>query len=282
LPRPVRLLLATCLVVLASLGLPSGASAGSAGDGIPATSPGSLLFVQTASQGRLYRNDAGRLTLSLKASRWTHLFTDRPQRKASAERTTSFVDRWTERGFRVDPPNAALAIDRPGREVMTLELMRPRIVRGRVRYSVRPLEGGSRDAGRIELGRFGAASLFIDNVALGWCFGRLPPCNSMPLIVQVPAYTGSMRVTLSGSASFSSNQPAGPYYTNVVEGPNSLTVSGCACIDGMQFQPIMVQRGSGIGRYQLTTSAPTWVSSAGWAYIQVGPNNPVTYSFGPP
>jgi hypothetical protein len=138
------------------------------------------------------------LTLSLKASRWTQTFTDRPQRTASVERTGRFIGKWGRRGFRADPPNAALSIDRPGGEVMAFELKRPRFDRGWLRYSVKPLKDssqrGSSPPGRVKLGRFRTASLFIDNASAGWCFGFYgapAPCNSaanerMILIFETP------------------------------------------------------------------------------------------------
>jgi hypothetical protein len=273
---------ATCLLVVAALGFPAAGWAQSSGEKTTATSPESLLFVQTASKGRLYRNDAGKLTLGLSASRWTQTFTDRPQRKADVEKTSGFIRKWRSRGFRADPPNAALSIDRPGGDVISLELRRPRLARGELRYSVKRLEGG---AGKVRLGRFGTASLFIDNASTKWCFNEFGPMpcaastNKMILILQLPPYTGAVNVTLSGgSANFSSTQWGSGLFSVNVNGPNSLTVGGCACADFVAYQPILVQGGG--GEYQVTTSVPVQVAPDNYSYVPVGPNNPVTYSFG--
>jgi hypothetical protein len=101
---------------------------------------------------RTVRARAGKLTLSLKASRWAQTFTDRQQRTAGVKRTSKFIRRWGQRGFRADPPNAALSIDRPGGDVMPFELKRPRVARGWLHYSVKPLKGAPRGARRVKLG----------------------------------------------------------------------------------------------------------------------------------
>ena len=278
------------LLALACLGIPASGSAEGAGDTTTARSaksPESLLFVQTASKGRLHRNKAGKLTLSLKASRWTQTFTDRPQRTAGVERTSRFVRRWRKRGFRADPPNAALSIDRAGGEVVSFELMRPRAARGWLHYSVRPLKGGSEGSGHVRLGRFGTASLFIDNASKGLCFGFFEgmegcggsPLKSMILIFETPqAYSVNFKVTLSGDwASFSQNQFAGGYTGATYNGPNSVTVSVNAPYDDPEYVPVVVQ---GSGEYQVTTSIPVQVAPDNYSYVPVGPNTPVTYSLG--
>jgi hypothetical protein len=280
--RRLPLLLSTCLLLaLASLGIPGTGAAQGAGAKASAGSPESLLFVQTASKGRLHRNAAGRLILSLKASRWTQKFTDRPQRKAGVERTSGFIGKWARRGFRADPPNAALSIDRPGGEVMSLELKRPRVSRGWLHYSVKRLKG----SGKVRLGRFGTASLFIDNAKEGLCFGFGAPCfpgftpPRMILIFETPsAYSVNFNVTLSGdSASFSPNQLAGGYTGVGYNGPNSVTVSVNAPYDDPEYVPVVVQ---GAGEYEVTTSIPVSVAPDNYSYVPVGPNTPVTYSFG--
>ncbi len=131
-----------------------------------APEPASLLFVQTASRGRLSRGAHGGLTLTLKASRWTQSFTDRPRRAAQVQRTRTFVNEWGQRGFRSDPPNAALSIDRADGKVFTIELSHPRLSNGWLSYSIRRLKGSA----KLRLGSFGTASLFIDNANAKWCF----------------------------------------------------------------------------------------------------------------
>jgi hypothetical protein len=290
--RRLTLLLASCLLLsLASIGIPGAATAQGARKATTASSPESLLFVQTASKGRLHRNNAGVLTLSLKASRWTQTFTDRPQRRAGVEKTSRFIGKWAKRGFRADPPNAALSIDRPGSEVMAFELKRPRVARGWVHYSVKPLKGSSKGrsagSGHVKLGRFGTASLFIDNASAGLCFGfygggkpcELSAAERMILIFETPrTYAVNFNVTLRGdSASFSPNQFAGGYTGVGYNGPNSVTVSVNAPYDDPEYVPVVVQ---GSGKYQVTTSIPVQVAPDNYSYVPVGPNTPVTYSLG--
>jgi len=152
-------------------------------------------------------------------------------------------------------------------------------------YSVKPLERGSKGSRKVKLGRFGTASLFIDNALSGWCFGQFgpAPCNAqrdkMILILELPPYTGNFGVTLSGgSASFSSDQFGGGTTGVSLNGPQSLTVSGCSCVSYTTYQPILVQ-GAG-GEYQVTTSLPMQVAPDNYSYVPVGPDTPVTYSFG--
>jgi hypothetical protein len=160
-----------------------------------------------------------------------------------------------------------------------------------LRYLVRPLKGSAKGRSpgprRVKLGRFETASLFIDNASAGWCFGEFgpAPCDAnasrdkMILIFELPAYTGNFDVTLSGgSASFSSNQFGGGTTGVSYNGPDSLTVSGCSCVSYPTYQPILVQ-GSG-GEYQVTTSVPMQVAPDNYSYVPVGPDTPVSYSFG--
>jgi hypothetical protein len=95
---------------------------------------------------------------------------DKPAER-KIERTSRFVRKWGKRGFRADPPNAALSIARAGGDVMSFELKRPRLARGWLHYSARPLKDGAKGPKPVELGRFGTASVFIDNASAGLCFG---------------------------------------------------------------------------------------------------------------
>jgi hypothetical protein len=174
---------------------------------------------------------------------------------------------------------------------MAFELRRPRVARGWVHYSVKLLKGSpkgrSAGSGPVKLGRFGTASLFIDNASAGLCFGFYgvgEPCfasatERMIVIFETPrTYAVSFDVTLSGdSASFSPNQFAGGYTGVGYNGPNSVTVSVNAPYDDPEYVPVMVQ---GSGKYQLTTSIPVHVAPDNYSYVPVGPNTPVTYSLG--
>ena len=97
--------------------------------------------------------------------------------------------------------------------------------------------------------------------------------------VGVAAVHCNFDVTLSGgSASFDPNQFGSAIVGVSYNGPNSLSVSGCSCADFTAYQPILVQ-GAG-GEYQVTTSAPMQVAPDNYSYSPIGPNTPVTYSFG--
>ncbi|HSJ73488.1 MAG TPA: hypothetical protein VK904_04155, partial [Miltoncostaeaceae bacterium] len=101
-------------------------------------------------------------------------FTDRPVRVGGAARLARLVAGWG-RTFAGDPPNAALQLDRapPGRDVVLLELRRPRYDRRErtLTFRVSPLKTTqrrllsalARRADRRVAASFGRASLFVDD-----------------------------------------------------------------------------------------------------------------------
>ena len=169
------------LVALAVLGaVPASAAAAPALTGVP--SDASLLFSLESRAGTLVpdaRAGKGRFTLTLRGvERRATWFTDRPQRNAGRVDTRKLFTAWRELGFRADPPNAALVVDRAkaSRDTVAAEIrLRSYAPRRRTaRLAVRTL--GSLGNGlrhinrRIDLRpprRFGAASLFIDNATYG-------------------------------------------------------------------------------------------------------------------
>jgi hypothetical protein len=162
-------LLAIALVVTGLLAVVPRAHAATA------ARPG-LLYVGRADGGRLTSAGKGRFRLELRVGATPlSTFTDRPGRSAGSERVRAFVARWAARGFAADPPNAALVVDgaRTGADVAMLTLSQPRLSRGVLRFTARPLrttDGGALETLRrrgdtVRAGRFGRASLFVDNGA---------------------------------------------------------------------------------------------------------------------
>lgn len=259
----------------------------------PKAKPASLLFVQAASEGRLKRTSSG-LRLSLRVSRFTQTFTDRPVRRAGRETTRRFVSRWRARGFRSDPPNAALSVSRARGGVGAVELRRPRYAKGWIHYSARPLKG----SGKLRTGRFGAASLFIDNAPEAFCMSEdilnieaelptlnIPGCprpnRRAILTVSLPPFSGSVTVNIvGGDASFSSetNYGSGPFGVNV-NSPTSVNIGGCDCAAFTAYLPLFIQ-GNGES-FQVTSSVPLQISRDDYNDIPVGPNQPGTFEFFP-
>ncbi|MGI8572152.1 MAG: hypothetical protein ACR2L9_05935 [Solirubrobacteraceae bacterium] len=282
--RLMRVLAPAALLLILQNGLFASESA-RAGPLTAAPEPASLLFVQTAGRGRLSRGAHGGLTLTLKASRWTQSFTDRPRRASQVERTRTFVNEWGQRGFRSDPPNAALSIDRADGKVFTIELSHPRLSNGWLSYSVRRLKGSA----KLRLGTFGTASLFIDDANEKWCFSMTfgpAPCaatKTQIVVFQVPQWWyGSFTVSLASSvAEFSPNQPSGGYCGSTYNTPNSVTVS-CASIgyQWTRYVPVTIESspyGPQSGTFTLTTSMPAQVAPDNYTYSPIGPSTPVTY-----
>ncbi|MGI9540308.1 MAG: hypothetical protein ACR2N6_09175, partial [Miltoncostaeaceae bacterium] len=98
-------------------------------------------------------------------------FSDRPDRLAGSESLATFVRNWKRNGFVADPPNAALvALGAPsGRDVMVLELRRPRLTRTGLSFSAKPvgtppasLASFAKRADRPRALRLGPTSLFVD------------------------------------------------------------------------------------------------------------------------
>jgi len=169
--RPVRALI-VALITAGALG--AGASAAAAQQ---PPAPGKLYVVQAEGGSLRHGADGWRLVLNGAVGRTT-TFTDRPARVGGTQSLRRFVAAWS-RTFGDDPPNAALQLDRApaSRDVVLLELQRPRYDarHGTLSFAVRPLKGTARpmlralakraDQGRA--GRFGRASLFIDDGSSG-------------------------------------------------------------------------------------------------------------------
>lgn len=251
----------------------------------------SLLFVQTAGNGEIYRDLRGRLVLALRVSRWTQTFSDRPERKAGTEPTRAFVGNWARRGFRADPPNAALTIDRASGKEATVELSHPRFRDGRLLYRIRPI--GKEASRAVKPGRFGSAALFIDNAAQEWCYRYFDqgeelgsekfPCEAvstataMPVIVELPATFGEFELKIdSDVASFSQRQSTLGAQEITWNSPFSLTFTPTIAIGRVQYQPVMIQ-GAG-GPFELTATIPLRTSPDSYTYSPIGPGTSITYT----
>jgi hypothetical protein len=167
-----------CCVLLGAPG--SAVGSGGVQDGAPQSAQRAVegLFVQTARRGTLRRVAGRRGVFRLMlagAHRHVSVIGGRPQRRAGAEPLSAFVRRWRARGFASDPPNAALVVAgaRASRDVVIVELSRPRRGPRSVSYIARVVRGAStpalaRFAARADArvaARFGQASLFIDSAA---------------------------------------------------------------------------------------------------------------------
>jgi hypothetical protein len=132
----------------------------------------SWLFVLTAVSGSASAADEGVVLTFRDVDDDVTDFTDRPARSVTTESVTEFVDRWDQRGFDDDPPNAALALEQAGStaDVFVVELSNP------------VLDGNTLAFDAVELGPddgevagydeeidegipsdFGALSIFVDS-----------------------------------------------------------------------------------------------------------------------
>ena len=100
----------------------SGATALASGE-VAAGQPGGSLFVIDAASGTTEPGAGGTTEIALvDVSPQVVSFTDRPARSVATETPEEFVERWTERGFAEDPPNAALTV---GEDVAVVILTDP-------------------------------------------------------------------------------------------------------------------------------------------------------------
>lgn len=154
------------------------------------------LFVATTSSGSLERAGAGRFELTLEdPGKTVTAFADRPARSTSTLTPRRFVRDWKANGFAADPPNAALVLDRApaGRDVLVVELSRPRITRAgaiafrakRLKQPSGALAGYRKRADRRVPSRFTGASLFID---------ASQPTTTITVNVSMPAATVSVLI----------------------------------------------------------------------------------------
>lgn len=150
------------------LGLPSGES---------------ILFASVSDTGSLTRQQGSkRLRLVLRDfDREAVWFSDRPDRDSGTVPIRGVVRNWARLGFADDPPNAVLSLadGRPSLDTVVVELGKPRISRGALRISVKPVDdpssGLSQFIDRLDRRvprRFGESTLFIDNGTTG-----SQPCN---------------------------------------------------------------------------------------------------------
>jgi hypothetical protein len=255
-------------VVLAAVAL-TWVAAGTAGaQTSPAAAPDQLYVLQVGS-GSLERvGKEWHLTLR-DPYRTVTSFTDRPARVGGSVHLQRFVAAWP-RTFAGDPPNAALQIDDapPGRDVVLLELGRPRLDRTGHALTLRvtPLRTtrqttlralALRADARINP-RFGRASLFVDDSASPTGF---------PLTITVAGtQPGPARFLFSPANS--SFQPGGtlesgfPFGLTVIP---SMTVNSSA-----QFLTIDLPGGAGVTAQVLVDSTPAGAPLQGIVTLPAG------------
>lgn len=169
-----RHLAATALACLGAATLTVPAASARA---VPPT--GDALFVATADGGSLVplagQRGVYRLTLRAPAS-FVTAFADHPARSASRESLRRFVAQWGARGFRADPPNAALVLDPApaAHDTFIFALSQPQLTRsGALTFRAQSI--GTRPGGRLAAiasgadrgapARFGRSTLFVDDGA---------------------------------------------------------------------------------------------------------------------
>jgi hypothetical protein len=173
-PLLIPLLLVSGILAVGGCG---GDDDGSGEGGTAASETGGELFTQSSRKGTLTpiagSEDTFKLTLSEAAPNVT-VFTDRPARSASTEPLADFVDRWEQRGFAQDPPNAALVIDQEPDDADTavFTLADPsHEATGSVTYTATHISGGTSSLPSDEdidpPPSFGDSHLFIDPSTAG-------------------------------------------------------------------------------------------------------------------
>lgn len=195
------------LAVVLSVGVSSLVACGEDDDRPPPkAATGGTLFTQSTAGGSLRPKGADTFELILRnPARRVTAFSDRPSRRAASEPLSDFVDRWAQRGFQNDPPNAALVVDDApdDKDSMVLELSDPRLGpdAGTLRYTAKrvggrsapALSGLSSDRNTSVAETFGRAQLFIDAGAgdgirpLSLQYSRIPQEASVKLTFDDPA-----------------------------------------------------------------------------------------------
>lgn len=159
--------------------------------------PGILYSVDA--KGPTVVQSGGGLRLTLPANATVTWFTDRPSRLSGRTNMQGLVDRWDASSFSQDPPNAALVLtDRGVERTHVVKLLRPRHANGRVSFAIRALpavtEAGYVQTHELVTGRYGLATLFIDDAAY-------PPCPSMITSVLTCIGTSGQDIAVSTAAS---------------------------------------------------------------------------------
>lgn len=172
---PAALVLVLALVAMGCSSSDGGSSGSAATTAAPAadvvaSSKIGWLFVLDATAGTTSTADDGSIELALDGvADGVTTFSDRPQRSATTESPTEFVDAWASRGFNDDPPNAALVLGDETVVVLTISDPRWDANAGRLVLSATEIDDGAASvAGRTGAGveslpaTFAASSLFVD------------------------------------------------------------------------------------------------------------------------
>lgn len=131
-----------------------------------------FLFALSAPRARVTRVRGGYRLILDRPHPGVVRFSDRPDRLADSQSLAAFVRDWKRNGFVADPPNAAIvALGAPaGRDVMVLELRRPRLTRAGLSLHATPvgtpptsLASFAKRADRPRALRLGPTSLFVDS-----------------------------------------------------------------------------------------------------------------------
>jgi len=141
----------------------------------------SWLFSQNAEAGEIRPTSSGSLELVLRNfSPTVTAFTDRPNREVQIKTASWLVASWPDL-FAGDPPNAALVEREPqgATRSVVVTLQQPELVNGELRFGITVIDADpssnlARIAGAVHskpVRTFGAASLFIDDVALTCALG---------------------------------------------------------------------------------------------------------------
>jgi hypothetical protein len=223
---PARLrLLPVAVAILAATWLSTFTSEVEAAEAA-AQQAGASLFVVSGQAGRLepVGGRAGDFRLVLRGPGSVARFTDRPARRVGDLSPVRLVRDWRRLGFLDDPPNAALVIDDApaNRDVVIVELGRPRLTTSGLRFRVRPVSGRhslalarfrARADGRGPR-RFRRASLFID------------PASAQPVTVVFSI----QNLTQGGvvGISFGSSWTISDYAVPTLQGPIQALVSSAA------------------------------------------------------
>jgi len=139
------------------------------------------LFSQNAEAGEIRSTSSGSLELVLRNfSPTVTAFTDRPNREVQIKTATWLVESWPDL-FAGDPPNAALVEREPqgATRSVVVALQQPQLANGELRFGITVIDADpssnlARIAGAVHsnsVRTFGAASLFIDDVALTCALG---------------------------------------------------------------------------------------------------------------
>jgi hypothetical protein len=224
---------------------------------------GGLLFAMSAETGTLdpRPSSPGQYALSLqRLNGRVTVFSDRPERRAGTESAARFVAQWEARGFKADPPNAALELiaSDDSHVSQVFELAEPAFdpTSDRLTFTARKV-GSSESGALVGFGsddadlpnNFGESSLFVDSAFDGtscslYVSDFIPTADgslSVPSVSKVQGYDQSLVAAWDPNEKITGGDTGDPSQQLIGQTQGNSLTDGC----GLEASVDLIDPGDG-------------------------------------